>query len=298
MKNCLPVIFLMIFALVSCEKSGSESDPGPNINLDSLGSAPFFQIGDNIVYDYSEITLYDSSTHIIYFGENHPEFDKLRQPSFVLYAEGDTIYEGDIWPGYFSSLPSGAYISSAPFFYQNYALRIEYRQGSEPDRRNDPRIIKSLKDRGLLHSGLQIVITSLEINGSQARLSFAVTNMDKSVLLILDPDKMGHKLFHYFTNGLYLRNTANNNLTESKLEFQTPVPWNGWNKDWLTKLDPENSRSFTLNYIFDQAVNPGNYLAFINYPGLSSQVDINELFQTSGRIWLGSVTAVINISVH
>ncbi len=289
----------MIFGLASCEKSDPDSDTGPDpINPDSLGLVHFFQIGDNIVYDYSEISLYDSSTHILYFWENHPELDKLRQPKFVIYTEGDTIYEGDIWPSYFSSLPSGAYIASAPFFYQNYALRIEYRQGSEPDRRNDPRIINSLKERALLHSGLQVVITSLEINGSQARLSLAVTNMDNSALLILDPDKMGQRLFHYFTNGLYLRDLTNNNTIQSVLEFQTPVPWNSWNKDWLTQLDREKSKLFTLNYSFNQIVNPGNYLALIEYPGLSSQVDLNELFQSSGRIWLGSITAVKNISVH
>jgi hypothetical protein len=172
MQNYLLIISIMIFAVASCEKSASDSDPGADIiNQDSLGSGAFFQIGENVVYNYSEISLYDSSTHILYFKENHPEFEKLRQPSFVLYAEGDTIYEGKIWPGYFSSLPSGVYIASAPFFYQNYALRIEYRQGSEPDRRNDLRIIKSLKDRALLHSGLQVIIMSLEINDSQGRLS-------------------------------------------------------------------------------------------------------------------------------
>jgi hypothetical protein len=299
MKNYLLIISIMIFGVASCEKSESDSDPGPDlINQDSLGSVGFFQIGDNVVYDYSEISLYDSSTHILYFKENHPEFEKLRQSSFVFYAEGDTIYEGEIWPGYSSLLPSGPYIASAPFFYQNYALRIEYRQGSEPDMRNDPRIIKSFKDRAMLHSGLQVVIRSLEINGSQGRLSLAVTNMDKSALRILDPDKMGHKLFHYFTNGLYLRDLTNNNLTQSVLEFQTPVPWNGWNKDWLTQLEPEKSQLFTLTYSFDQPVNPGNYLAFIEYPGLSSQVDINELFQSSGRIWLGNITAVKNITIH
>jgi|WetSurSiteA1Bulk_404760.scaffolds.fasta_scaffold00937_1 hypothetical protein len=296
MKNYLIIISLLIFSQTSCLKSDPGTDDGGS-NQNQIGSETFFTIGDNFIYDYSDIGLYDSSTHIIYFKEIHPEFDKIRQLSFVCYDEGDSIYQGEFWPSYLSSLPSGSYVSNSPFFYQNYALRIDYLESTNPDLRNDPRIIKSLKDRELLHSGLTGTIQAIEIGSSIARLTFVVTNMDKSALLILDPDKMGHKLFHYFTNGLYLRNLATNNIIASKLEYQAPVPSNGWKKEWLTELSPGESASFVFVYSFDKVIGPGNYRAWFDYPGLSSQVDIDEVFQASGRIWLGDITAAKNIAI-
>ncbi len=170
-------------------------------------------------------------------------------------------------------------------------------EGSKPDLRNDPRIIQSLKDRELLHSGLTGTIQALEISGSLARLDFVVTNLDKSELLILDPGKMGQKLFHYYTNGLYLRDLATNNIIASKLEFQTPNPADGWKKEWLTLISPGGSVLFTFNYSFNKVISPGNYSAWFEYPGLSSQVDIQDVFQTTGRIWLGDITAVRIIAI-
>ena len=296
MKKYLVIVSLLILGLSSCDNSDSGTDQG-DYNQKPIDSGTFISIGDNMIYSYSEILLYDSSTHIIYFKEKHPEFDKIRQPSFALYDKGDTIYQGEIWPSYNSSLPSGAYIASMPFFYQNYALRIDFMEGSKPDLRNDPRIIQSLKDKELLHSGLTGAIQTLEISGSLARLDFVVTNLDKSELLILDPGKMGQKLFHYFTNGLYLRNLETNNIIASKLEFQAPIPADGWKKEWLTLISPGGSVLFTLNYKFDKAINPGNYSAWFEYPGLSSQVDIQEVFQLNGRIWLGDITAVRIITI-
>ena len=296
MKKHLLIICLLMLGISSCDNSDSGTDQG-DYHQKPIDSGTFISVGDNMIYSYSEIGLYDSSTHIIYFKENHPEFDKIRQPSFALYDKGDTIYQGEIWPSYNSSLPSGAYISSMPFFYQNYALRIDYRGGSEPDLRNDPGIIQSLKDRELLHSGLTGTIQTLEISGSLARLTYVVTNLDKSELLILDPGKMGQKLFHYYTNGLYLRDLATNNIIATKLEFQTPNPSDGWKKEWLTLISPGGSVAFTLNYTFNKVISPGNYSAWFEYPGLSSQVDIHDVFQTNGRIWLGDITTVKNIVI-
>ncbi len=297
MKKYLLFISAIILGFVSCGKS--DSDQGTDIlRDDSQGAVPFFQIGDNIIFDYNDMAIYDSSSHIMYFKSNHPEFDKLKQPSFKIFIGSDTIYKGVIWPGYSSLWPSGAYIMSAPFFYQNYALRIEYFKSSTPDLRNDPRIIQSLKAKDILHSGLVAEIRSLDISGTLARLSIIVTNMDQSDLLILDPDKMGHRLFHYFTNGLYLRDMTRTKIISTVLEFQTPVPWNGLSKDWLTQLSPGASKMFTVTYTFEEAVTPGSYSAWFVYPGLSSQVDLNELIQTSGRIWLGDITAVKNITIR
>jgi len=297
MRNHLLIIFAVTLGLNSCELSDSGEDPG-DIKKDSLLTDILLSIGDNITFDYADIESYDSSAYILYFRYNHPEFEKLRQSSFVFYADGDSVYKGQLWPGYLSSFPSGPYIHIAPLNYQNYALRIDYFKNIEPDLRNDPGITQNLKMRDLLHSGLMVALSPPEISGPLCRLSFTVTNMDKSALLILDPDKTGHRLFHYFTNGLYLMNLTDSTIINSVLEYQTPVPWNGWLMDWLTQLNPGETKKYTVSYSFDTIIGKGNYEAFFEYPGLSYQVSIIDLFQAKGRIWLGDITASRKITVN
>src|SRR5664280_3234724 len=131
-----------------------------------------FKIGQDLKYKYSDIQLYDSSTHIFYFKEGHTEFDRISQSSFNLFADGNEVYSGSFWPTFLNSLPSGPFISS-PSLYPNFALRVEYRNNGNPDLRNDPQLIQSLKSRGLLHSGLSVLIDSLVINGTS--LSFLLS---------------------------------------------------------------------------------------------------------------------------
>lgn len=297
MRKCI-FFLLIVTGLTSCELSNPDSgiDPG-TIVYDSLDTEAIMKIGENVIYDYSDIELYDSSTHILYFSDNHPELDKLRQSEFEVYVGTDVIFQGQFWPTYLSTLPQGIYIRNMPYFCQNFALRFDYRGTTLPDLRNDARIVENLKKKDLLHSGLTVQMSSLEISGTLGKLTLIITNRDKSDLLILDPDKMGHKLFHYFTNGLSLRNMSDDSKFQSIHEWQSPEPWNSWSMDWLSRINPGESKSFTLNYSFSSDVAPGTYQAWFEYPGLSFQVAIDQLFQTSGRIWLGDITPNTTITV-
>lgn len=96
-------------------------------------------------------------------------------------------------------MQGGPYISSFYSFYPDYTFRIEFItiDNQPQDKRNDPRIISALKDHNLLHSGLSGEIKSIIRNGTQLTFSFVVSNKDESDLLILDPLRMGPKLFHF-----------------------------------------------------------------------------------------------------
>ena len=286
MKNLLLIILIFAIGLTSCEEFNSDKDQ------DFL-----FKIGDDLEYSYADIRLYDSSTHILYFTTNHPEFENCNQCSFSFYVDGDIIYQGSFWPSFLCSLPSGVIVSTCPFFYPAYTLRFEYYGGDEPDSRNDSRIISVLKENGYLHSGISISINSMEIDGSQLNFSFTVTNMDESDLLILDINKMGPNLFHYFTNGLVIFDLNNTVVFTSNIEHQAPSPWNTWKIDWLSKLKSGQSEQFTIDDTLDAPLNPGNYNAFFEFPGLGFQVDINELFQDDARIWLGDVRVTEKLTI-
>lgn len=285
-KNTLLFIIIFAISLTSCDEFNSGTDG------DFL-----FKIGDDLEYSHDDIKLYDSSTHILYFRTNHPEFENCNQSSFSFYVGKDKIYQGSFWPSYLCSFPTGAFISTMPFFYPDYALRIEYAGGNEPDSRNHPRIINALKKHNLLHSGVSAVINSIEIDGSQLDFSFTVTNRDQTDLLILDIDKMGPGLFHYFTNGLVIYDSDYNNIFSSTIEYQSPSHSNTWRIDWLSVLNSGKSKQFKILYPIDEAISPGNYCASFAFPGLY-YVGIDQLFKDNARIWLGNVRAGKEITIQ
>lgn len=280
MKKLLLLSLMVVLGLSSCELNKNNADP-----------ELVLKIGKDLSYKYSNIELYDSSTHIVYFKELHPEFDKLVQVPFTFYANGTEIYTGSVWPAFYNSGPTGPFIYSPTIFYQNFAIRVDDWTKDKPDPRNDPVLMQSLKVHNLLHSGLSVEINPPVINGNLLTFLFTVTNQDKSDLLILDPDKTGTNLFHYFTNGLSIRNAANEYVFTSNIEVEFPSPSNIWKIEWLSSLKSGDSRQFTLNYTLSSALNQGEYTALFEFPGLTSQVSIDQLVQNGNRIWLGDVQA-------
>jgi hypothetical protein len=279
MEKIVLVGLITTSILVSCEKPVEETD-----------SEVFLKIGNEYVFRFDDIELYDSSTHIIYFREAQNDFDEILQGRFTFFDKGDTIYSGTIVPGYSCSIPSGPIIFSAPSMYGNHVLRIELWMGNKPDVRNCPRIIEVLKVHNLLHSGLSGKVDFVEINGDLLSFGFTIENHDLTDLLIIDLNKTGPNLFHYFTNGLYLRDTDHNEIFSGTIEHQTPEPWNSWKPEWLSVLKSGESISFTINYPIEQPIPQGDYNLLFEFPGFLYQVSKDDLLQGSNRIWLGDIT--------
>jgi hypothetical protein len=287
MRNSLLIVSLIAVFLASCEA-----------DKEVLPKEIVFKIGNDFIYRYSDIELYDSSTHILYFKKERPEFKDIENSSFSFYADGDCVYTGSFWPAYYSSIPPSPFISTPMTFEHHYILRIEDWNLKKPDVRNDPRLIQALSDHDLLHSGLSVVINPLVINGNHLTFSFAITNHDESDLLILDPTLTGPGLFHYFTNGLTIRNQAYDILFESNIEHISPVPWNSWKSEWLSQLKSGNSKTFTIEYILNTPIKPGEYIASFQFPGLTYQVSKDELLRDNGRVWLGNIMAKRAVTIQ
>ena len=192
---------------------------------------------------------------------------------------------------YSSSLPTGPYISSMSFC-PDFTIRIEHMSiDNEPlDPRNDPRIISALEEHNLLHSGLSIEINNIDIDETQLNFKFTVTNNDESDLLILDPDKTGPYLFHYFTNGLSLRTMTYEEVFTSQIEPQIPTPWDSWSPDWLSTIKSGESIQFTINYSVNSIIPPGNYYALFEFPGLTHGLTKDQLHLNNSRIWVGDIS--------
>jgi hypothetical protein len=273
-KSLLFVVFTLIF-LISCEKDNRDI---------------FFRIGPpNFEFKFSDIELYDTSTHIIYFKNEYDDLKNLDQGGFTFLDNGDPIYSGSLWPGYSSLGPSDPFIMTPPM-YGNYALRIGSWHFDKPDLRNDPRLIQLLNQHNILHSGLAISDISIEIVGAQLSFRFSISNQDISDLLILDLNKTGLNLFHYFTNGLYIYDFSNNEVFSSTIQHQVPNPWDVWKIEWLTELKSGESKEFTINYPLNNPLPAGEYSARFEFPGLGNQVTKEQLYQGNIRIWLGDVS--------
>jgi len=274
MKKSLFIGIVAFLTLTSCEKIKNEV---------------FFKTGSGLEYKFSDMELYDTSANVLYFKNVHNEFKNIEGGSFSFLDRGDPIYTGSFWPGYSSSGPTGPFIMSPPSFYGNYALKIDNWHAGKPDVRKDPRMIELLKQNNLFHSGLAISSSSIEITGTQLSFKFTVTNEDESDLFIIDIDKMGPNLFHYFTNGLFIYDLSHNEVFASTIQHQAPDPWNSWNIDWLSELKSGDSKEFTINYTINNPLNPGEYYTTFEFPGMAYQVTLDQLYQGTARIWLGDI---------
>ena len=282
MKKFTFLVVAVLLTITCCERSTDETQ-------NQFDPEVFLLTSNGLAYKFSDFELYDSSTHMFYFKTIHEEFENFENETFTFFDNGDTIYSGCFWPNYFSSIPAGPFISSTPSFYGNYVLRIEFWYDNKPDVRNCQDMIDVLQERDLLHAGLAVTISSVDINGMQLSFSFTVTNHDQTDLLILDPDKMGPALFHYYTIGLRIHDLEHNEVFTGNIVSEPPSPWNSWNADWLSELPSGESKQFTVVYTMNSSINPGEYIASFNYPGLSFQVAKDQLFQGTNRIWLGDI---------
>jgi hypothetical protein len=283
MKKSLLSGMVILLLMISCKKNDHDV---------------FFKIGKDLEYKFSDIEMYDTSANILYFKSVRNEFKDIEKNTFAFYDEEVEIYSGFFWPGYSSSVPTGPFIYSPPSMFGNYALEIENWYAGKPDVRKDPRMISLLEQNNLLHSGLAISSSSIEITGSQLTYKFTITNHDQADLLIIDLDKTGPNLFHYFTNGLYIRDLSYNEVFTCNFQVKIPSPWNSFEIDWLSQLKSGESKQFTINYLISKPIGPGEYIATFAFPGLSNQVSFDQLYQGSGRIWLGDISQTTKITIN
>lgn len=274
MRNSLFIGLLFLAGLTSCEKYGRDV---------------IFVI-NNLEFTADDISLYDSSAHILYLKKSHGGLRDIEDGTFAFYDRGEPVLSGIVWPAYLSSSPSTPVIMSCPFMLQSYALKIETWGNPAPSLINNARLTRLLNRNGLLRSGLAVTAEAPVISGSELTFALTVTNMDETALLIIDPGKTGPGLFRYFTNGLYLYDPVNNSeVFADNIPHVAPDPWNSWSTEWLTKLEPGEATTFTFSYTLSAIPAPGQYKVIFGYPGLSHQVSEGDLYQGTSRIWLGNV---------
>ena len=300
MKITHYIVFGVFFLIVGCEHTTEFRETS------ELTDGFCIVSNDVVLLNHHDIEYYDFSSHLIYLKEDQEWANELGDfGSFEVYALETPIYTAQFWPAYSSLLPSGPIVHTQPKFYNNNILAISFVGISDQDGnatvdpRTDERIITALEKYGQYHVGLSCEISALTYTApGRINLELTLINEDSFDYLYLDPLKMGHKMYHYFTNGLYLQDQNRETVYHQELEVAQPDPWNSWDKSWLSLIPSGSTKKVELVYERFQELAPGNYTASFQFPGLSYQVVREEIEQEEGRIWLGMLNLKVRFNVE
>jgi len=299
MKKTLTFLFILTVSLISCEKDELEFEK-------ELKDGFCIVANDRVVLSHDDFEYYDYSTHLIYLKDNNSFVDDIESiGEFKVFADKKEIYVGQTVPGFHSFLPSGPIISTHPSGYGDYIIPIELIQiidtlgNVTPDLREDERIINALKSFNQFHAGLSCEIKSIQyLSPNDVSVELNLKNNDSFSYYYLDPDKMGINLFHYFTNGLFITDFSTHKSYTHKIETVSADPWNTWKKDWLSIINGNENKVVTIIYDNFEDVPKGQYKATFEFPGLSFQVDKNDIKQNNGQIWLGEINMMKDIKIE
>ena len=290
MKTTVTILFVIAVLLAGCNKD----ETGFNKNL----TDGFCIVSnDEVILNHNDFEYYDYSTHLIYLKKNKSFVEDIENiGEFRVFADRDEIYSGQTFPGYSSFLPSGPVIGTHPSFYSDnivaigFILYLDTLGNFLPDPREDERIVEALKKYNQFHAGLSCEIKSVQyLSSTNVKVELLLKNNDPFNYYYLDPDKTGIGLFHYFTNGLFIRNFDTYKTYTHKIETVSADPWNTWEKDWLSIINGNESKIITITYNNFEDVPKGQYKATFEFPGLSFQVDKKDIVQNNGQIWLGKL---------
>jgi len=299
MRTIQVLLVLVILLSLACEKIITNSIPDS-----SEGFSIIFD--DGYIISHGDIDYYDFSTHLIYLRKNNPILTDVKGiTGFTVLADGLEIYTGQTIPGYSSYLPAGPVIHCCPSFFPEYIVPIDFigivdsLGNVDPDPRGDIRIVEALKKYDQFRLGLGCEIKSVDYSSNtNVTITLNVFNQDSNNYYILDPDKMGIGLFHYFTNGLFISDVSNKKTYTHRIQTVQPEPWNTWEFKWLSLIKSFGSKTFNITYEDFEDILPGQYSAGFGYPGLGYQVEKEDIQQINGSIWLGELYVHKDITIE
>lgn len=256
-----------------------------------------------------DIQFYDYSTHRIYlkkdcrlffnkFNIKNCLFDAARADKpFVVVANAKKCYVGSFERPFFQSVPSCPFII-VDTGYQKNIIEISYsRIIGKNDIRVDSCVKDALKSLGLYRGGISVQLNSVSVNEnsdtSTVEYDFTIRNLDQDNLYVIDPDKMGSELFHYFTNGIVFSNGRGRSI-ESKLKKVKSSDRNQIMNS-LTAIKANTSIERKVELKGYPAIPKGSYKCYFIYhnPGMEDQL------LSDGRPWAGSVlSSMIDVEVN
>lgn len=283
-----------------------------DLNQLKLAASPWLCDKDIRFYDWSSHCIY-LKTDKTYFipgwqkGERFNVFPaEWADKPFIVVANSKKCYMG-----YFFRIELSEYFWIAPMIadvgfnsiYPQDVLFMEWVWLYHDYPQNNPDVKNALIESGLYHEGISVAFDTTDVNTlcmienadtSTISYKFTITNNDEDDLYIIDPDKTGSDLFHWFTNGITFQNIATKIIYEPRCRNHVEPPsLDYWSPDWFMKLKSGQSikRIVVLKgYPYFPA---GDYLFQFNYNGqiIGMEKEVREI--DHGRYWLGPTRANI-----
>jgi len=284
-----------LFGIYFLKDSSITEYQANQVAIDQLGlkDAPWLREEGIEFYDFSSHCIYLKGQKADYF-EHHSKFYMFeagsRSRPFVVVANHQRCYVGAFHSGLLSSAPSGPYMDEMDVgYYPVDVMHISKAWTSEVDVRKDSRIQDALNILGLYHGGISVHLDAVTIiensDTSTVEYGFRVTNEDRDRLVVIDPDKMGTELFHYYTNGVVLH--GNGVIVQSTYKKVTS-PTVTCDPRWLTELQPNESISRTVTLRGYSKIAPGIYTCSFTFAD-PVEVEKGNRYVSGGRVWLGKV---------
>lgn len=108
-------------------------------------------------------------------------------------------------------------------------------------------------------------------------------------MYVLDPDKMGINLFHYFCIGLSFQN-SNEYISSDYSEVEKPEPYDLLKPEWFTKIKSGTLIDRTVFLKGYPHIPSGKYnCSFYFFTPIN--IDKQDRETSDGRYWLGSIYA-------
>ncbi len=257
-----------------------------------LTERPWFTAGD--------IEIYDFSTHMVYLKKDIQHYPFWHEEllfttkTIILTVDGNKKYEMFIWPLHFSSLPPGPRVDFYPFFEPGDMFRIALEFAvfgqNEHDPRNDPAIKEALISEELYHAGIECSLNMVDIKKKTVNYAFSVKNNDVDPLYLLDPQKAGDDIFHYYSYGLHLMDTVRNQYYYPVYNDIAPEPPDEINISWFSRVKPGGEMQGSVTMEVAEEVKSGEYICLFYYSS-PSFIDKQTRLRADGRIWMGKVPA-------
>ncbi|MGE5365429.1 MAG: hypothetical protein ACM3SM_14955 [Bacteroidota bacterium] len=254
-----------------------------------------------------DIEFYDWSSHLIYLKKSKSSFfpsvngqlsipDSWDFKPFVLASKDkkflagyfQPIWTNEMWP--FANMLD----FDLEHYYPDDIVYLDWPFFPAEDRRQNEEMKAYLKSINLLHEGIKLTIDSLFITNNSdtatIRYNYTVRNMDSDNLYVLDPDKMGTNLYHYFTNGVVFYNDNEKILYESRYKTLQPDPFDSYDSKWFTKIESGKTISRSVVLKGYPHLPSGLYYFKLNF-GSPINISRQNRQLSDGRYWIGDTSS-------
>lgn len=232
--------------------------------------------------NHSEIRFYDWSSHMFY---THSEKNKSENSGkyFVVKSDNQPLFLGYFMSSYSSSMSYFPSITAWGGFFSNKVTEIGGFGGFHKEAMDTNTKFKTaLNNADILKEGIKVdLLGVIKKNSSTIRYTIKIANLDSETIYVLDPEKMGTKHFHYFTNGVFF----SNGKKYFEPSFQSESSENGIPKSWFKRLAAGDAITRKIELSGFSEIPEGNINCIFRFPGyLPKDTDWET---NDGRYWLG-----------